>query len=524
MKTSVLASAIEPSEVTQTSLAGHVISAVFLGLLWLQVIHHLQNEWSFNPQYGYGWIVPLLVLFLLWKRWPNRPVATISGGRTVAAAFITLCVVLLFPVRFVAEANPDWRLLSWILALSAVVISFCYLFLAGGSSWARYFTFPLVFFLVAVPWPTFVEQAIVQNLMRTVATINVMGLNLAGIPALQHGNVIEIRSGLIGVEEACSGVRSLQATLMISLFLGEFYMLTIARRVTLIALGVVLAFVCNLVRSGILVWVAATQGLNRVSAWHDPAGLSIFAICLIGLWLISLRMKRTDDEAKSVAPDRKSDAAGYPAPALMLTLLGLLAAGELMTQIWYRAHQAPLENSAWKVQVPTGQESEPIPIAPEALALLQSDESAGRRWADSGGHQWLMYSFRWYPGRTAALFIKTHRPDICLPASGLSMVRKTAIQLRNVNGVNIPVRSYRFDANGVPLHVLYCYWDARSSFESSEAANEEDWTISGRVRAALQGRREAGAQMLELVVWGYENDAEAEAALTEQLGKIVARG
>jgi hypothetical protein len=119
------------------------------------------------------------------------------------------------------------------------------------------------------------------------------------------------------------------------------------------------------------------------------------------------------------------------------------------------------------------------------------------------------------------LFVKTHRPDICLPASGITLVSDNGIGLVKVNGVNLPVRSYRFDDHSAPLHVFYCYWDARSSYETTKAAEEEDWTPRGRVRAALRGRRELGAQMLEVVVWGYEGDFEAKAALQQQLTRTV---
>jgi hypothetical protein len=132
-----------------------------------------------------------------------------------------------------------------------------------------------------------------------------------------------------------------------------------------------------------------------------------------------------------------------------------------------------------------------------------------------------MYFFRWLPGRTAALFVKIHRPDICLPASGLTMVADNGIHFVNVNGINLPIRSYRFDDHGAPLHVFYCYFDARSSYESETAANAEDWTARGRVRAALRGQRELGAQMLEVVVGGYEDDGKANLALQHQLEQIV---
>lgn len=103
------------------------------------------------------------------------------------------------------------------------------------------------------------------------------------------------------------------------------------------------------------------------------------------------------------------------------------------------------------------------------------------------------------------------------------MERDNGIQLLAVNGVNLPIRSYRFDDHGAPLHVFYCYWDARSSYKNVAATEEEDWTARGRLHAALRGFREVGAQMLELVVWGYEDDEAADAALQRELGQIVAR-
>jgi hypothetical protein len=93
-----------------------------------------------------------------------------------------------------------------------------------------------------------------------------------------------------------------------------------------------------------------------------------------------------------------------------------------------------------------------------------------------------------------------------------------------VNGISLPVRSYRFDDRGVPLHVFYCYWDARSSYETVAAAESEDWSASGRVRAALQGRREIGAQMLEIVVWGYQDDNEASEAIARELSRVIRVG
>src|SRR4051812_7672033 len=167
-----------------------------LVLIWGEVVRHLGSEWSYNPQYSYGWSVPFLVVYILWRRWPSRPAPepVSDGVRRASALFLVAATFLLLALRFLAEANPDWRFLSWTFALTAAAMTLVTFYFCGGKAWARYFAFPILFFLVAVPWPTGLEQAITQNLMRAVTAINVFGLNVAGIPALQRGNVIEVAS------------------------------------------------------------------------------------------------------------------------------------------------------------------------------------------------------------------------------------------------------------------------------------------------------------------------------------------
>ena len=470
---------------------------------------------------GYGWTVPFIALYLFWRRWSNRPPAT-PNHQAWPIALIVFCAFLFFPVRFLAEANPDWRLLSWSFALLAATISICWIFIAGGKPWARHFAFPVLFFLVAVPWPALFELVVVQNLMRAVAAINVSILNLVGVPALQHGNVIEVGSGLMGVEEACSGVRSLQATLMISLFLGELYYFTVGRRVLLVVAGALLAFICNVVRTALLVWIGAKHGLHAIESWHDPAGLTILLVCLFGLWGLSLLI-RSRSSAPIHSPPQDAHARSMLPWSVPIALTLWLILAEAGVQMWYDLHQSTSARERWAVTWPASEPNyKSVAVAPEAQNLLHYNEGGGASWQAADGHNWMMYFFRWLPGRTAARFVKVHRPDVCLPASGMILERDAGLKLIAINGVHLPVRSYRFDNAGIPLHVFYCYWDARSSYESVAAAEQEDWTMTGRVRAALRGQREMGAQMLEVVVWGYENDAEANRALERELNRIVA--
>ena len=513
----------EPVSVTSSKRAGWLIVLPVFAFLWFELIHQLKAEWWLNPQYNYGLIVPFLGLYLFWKRWRNRPTAIPPTAVVSPTVFIFVAAALFLPIRFLAEANPDWRLLSWGLALMVVTISLLFLYLVGGRAWLRHFAFPILFFLVAVPWPVRIEQIVIQDLMRIVTAINVTFLQLAAVPALQHGNVIEVGTGFIGIEEACSGVRSIQATLMVSLFLGELYSFSALCRLLLIVIGAALAFICNVARTAILVWAGTTKGTKSIEAWHDPAGLTILMVCLFGLWIASLIMIR-----RGSAPVTMSAIENRSAVRFNWGLLGALAIWLLLVEIgvqsWYRSHQTMIK-SRWAVRWPeTESNYKKVPIAPAAETLLRYNDGGGATWNGSDGRQWMMYFFRWLPGRTAARFVKVHRPDICLPASGRTMERDNGLRMLAVNGVNLPVRSYRFDDRGVPLHVFYCYWDARSSYETAATAESEDWSFRGRVRTALEGRREIGAQMLEIVVWGYQDDNEASEALARELSQVIRSG
>jgi exosortase len=493
--------------------------------LWLEIVNQLQSEWSLNPQYSYGWTVPFLAAGIFLHRWLRRPPPTAPRSRGLTIALGSIAAAILFPARLVAVANPDWRLLSWTMALAAVVVSLCAVHFAGGRAWLKHFAFPILFFLVAVPWPTQLEQQIVQSLMRADSAITIQLLNLAGTLAVQHGNVIELSTGPVGIDDACTGVRSLQATFMIALFLGEFYRMKWSRRFLLVVAGAVLAFLCNIGRTFLLCEIAASSGIEAIHRWHDPAGYTILLICLFALWAISLWLKpATDSNSRPIA----SAAPGAtPSAASVVWLSSALILWILLTEVSVAAFYQPVRNQttsspAWIVTWPSEERDyrrEAVPAA--AQELLRYNEGGSATWLATDGQPWLLYSFRWLPGRTAALFVKNHRPDICLPASGLTMTDESGVHLLALNGVQLPIRFYRFEENGRPLHVAYSYWDGRSSYATNAAAAEEDWTVRGRLRAAWEGKREVGARMLELAVWGYEDDAAAREALKAELRKLI---
>jgi hypothetical protein len=242
---------------------------------------------------------------------------------------------------------------------------------------------------------------------------------------------------------------------------------------------------------------------------------------LLGLWGLSWILRRKDEATPGAAPISRT----FRIPRFVLvSLLALTVIAEAGTQIWYLVHEAQTTQLApWTIAWPTQAANwKQVPIEESAQGLLRYNEGGGGDWVGPDGHTWSMYFFKWLPGRTAGLFIKNHRPDICLPASGMKLRGNAGNKLLTVNGVPLPIRSYVFENGGRLLHVFYCYWDGTPP--EPGMLDHENWTAAGRLEAVKRGKRDVGTQMLEIVGWGYETEAKAEEAALEQLRQIIKPG
>jgi exosortase len=501
-----------------------LLNLLMLALCWGFVFNALRVDWSTNPQYSYGWFVPFLALGLFFFRWKSRPEpAKISSKASrFVLALLGCSLAALLPIRLIEEANPEWRLIQWTHAFQMALLTLCTLIYAGGWPWVRHFAFTIGFMLVAVPWPVPLEQLFVQNLMRIVAAITVEVVGILGIPAVQQGNIIQISSGLVGVDEACSGVRSLQTALFVCLFLGELYRFAIARRILLLLLGFSTALLCNVGRTFFLVYSASRHGLNRLEAVHDSAGNVVLVVTLVTIFIMAQALGRRE---KPGILARTS-----PNPATMPRLLptGLivgaftwLVLAETATQAWYRSHESDVvQNARWSVTWPNSQNSpQPIPISSGVEAMLRFNDAQAEAWHDSAGNQWEAFFFRWAPGRNSAQLASAHTPDICLRGIGYQLKDDLGVQIIPVQGVVLRFHQYVFTHGVVQLHVFYCRWEDHPASQSKEW--QEDGTKLSRIRAVLAGRRHLGQQVLEMAINGPISPEDAHNLLIREIGQMV---
>ena len=181
------------------------------------------------------------------------------------------------------------------LSLGIALFLSANLLYAGGRRTFRHFVFPLVFFFLAVPIPKIVWNPIVFSLQSMITWLNVETLNLMGIPAMKVGHVIQLPRCTVGVDEACSGIRSLQSSLMAALFVGDLMLRRPGSRVVFLVAGLVLAVIGNFLRSLYLSLTANRLGPEGLKAVHDTAGWSVLIFTAAGVVALAWWFTRKED-------------------------------------------------------------------------------------------------------------------------------------------------------------------------------------------------------------------------------------
>jgi exosortase len=151
------------------------------------------------------------------------------------------------------------------------------------------FLFPVLVWLVSAPMVSAIESQLNLALLRRVVTVVAFVFDTLGLPIEQQGNVLALppvngRPNNVGVEDACSGIRSLTACLFAGSFLAAVFVRRLWKKITLVVAAMLLAFLTNLGRSLFLTAWAYRYGHEAIEGTvHDVAGYAVLGLTVAGL-------------------------------------------------------------------------------------------------------------------------------------------------------------------------------------------------------------------------------------------------
>lgn len=463
MSVSPPSSGVLPSPAPLTWVAA---TALGLGLAGM-ILQPVARAWQEATDMGHGWAAPLLILWLWWERRDERPEApAIRPPGLMAWCCLGAILVCLLPLRLILVVNPLWPVALALHTLLGLSLLIGIAYLLGGGPWVRWLAPPLIVLAGALPWPTWVDYNLIMPLREGLTLIVAETCNATGRPALAMGTTIRLAGGTVGIDEACGGIRSLQAAVMATLFAGEWLRLSWYRRGLLLLGGIAAAILGNLARVLFLSWCAA-QNEALLDRWHDTAGWVALGLTLGLIGGLARLMRRYAPIVPSSPPPPRS----LVVPRGFWRWSGAGLAGlvliELGTRGWFALPppEAPTPTGdQWTVQFPTeAPQYRREPLAERAREMLRPDHYLAATWLGPTREQRAAYYIEWHGGEMARHAPFEHNPAICLPYSGYTYLGRGEDMVVPWAGGELAFITALFELGGARMTVAYILWDPVSN-------------------------------------------------------------
>jgi len=453
--------------------------------------------WRQNPDLSHGFFMPVIFAVLVFegRAGPPRFLRWSAGPRFGFAAALVAGLLALFVAGLYA-ASVDWSHALVNLMLAVALALFLGAALLAFSrrevrlvpfNWTLLVACALWVMTAPIPPGTYLRLTLALQLFVSEGVLRT--LHLLGIAAVRHGNIIDLANASVGVEEACSGIRSLISCVFAGLFFSATLVTRPWARVVIIALSAPIALAMNFLRS-LLLTLLANNHVDIAGTWHDVTGFAVLGTTAVILGAIALLFERARSApvpAATAAAPAASSAAIAPAAALAadhppaaspppapppaaarrthLWLAGALATAGLLAAFFvFNTRRAPTTSPppdlfALLPESPAGWQVRSTNLY-EFRGSLQTDHLAQRHYLrrDSDGDttEVVIYLAYWSPGQVPVSLVAAHTPDACWPGSGWVALPTAEPRIRLPHVRPLPEAEQRlFQAGTRPQHVWF---------------------------------------------------------------------
>ena len=489
--------------------------------------HQLMIKWWEREDYNYCYLIPFVVLYLLWekrealKRTPAQP--------TWAGFFPLVFGLMLFWLGELGGEYYTMYLSSWF-----VLLGLCWMHL--GWKKLKVILFPVGFILTMFPPPNFIYFNLSLQLKLISSKLGVWTLQALGKSAYREGNVIDLGFTQLQVVDACNGLRYLFPLIVLAILVAHSYRSAWWKRLIVVLSAIPISIFVNGLRIASVGLLYPIWGPQVAQGFfHDFSGWAIFmfsfGVLLAEMWALnviipgnktgkanSVHQPRVSDEKRheNAAADRGAGRRSLLQSSRFLTAVILLAltAGISLTVNFREAipisrpfAQFPLQIGNWKGQLQTMEQ--------KIINGLNFSEYIMADYLNNSGRSVNFYTAYYESQRKGE---SIHSPSSCLPGGGWVFHESGVL--------NVPLHGHRkshvrvnraFIQKGDLRQLAYFWFPMRGRV----ATNMWELKIYNFWDALTRQRTDGALVRLITPVYNDESVESAEVRLQAFMGDVV---
>ena len=250
-----------------------VITAVVLVFCYAPVLRGMFDQWLHDEDMGHGFVVPLFILWIVWKE-RHRWQALTTHPSWWGFALLALAACMHFGSAL--GAGLFVGSVAFVLSVAGAVLCL------AGFAFLRTWIFPFLLTFFMLPKLAIVYNQVTLPLQLLATRLAEVMLLAGGAAVTREGNIIDVGGHRIAVVEACSGIRYLLSLGFVAVVFAYLSDAKPWMRVALLAAAVPVAILANAMR----VAVSASVPVLDLGALHALAGWLFFVLCLAILAIV----------------------------------------------------------------------------------------------------------------------------------------------------------------------------------------------------------------------------------------------
>ena len=250
-----------------------------------------------EPDYSHGFIVPFVSVYATLQIWKETTMSRVKPS-WLGIPFLFLGItIVLFGYWYYIALFPAGLGYGFVLASGLLVCVTGLYVIMGGISMIRTCFFPIIYLIFAIPFPKSITLPFTLWLRSHVSGISENLIRGIGITVFRDGNVLYLANASLGVEDACSGIRSFWILMAGAAALAFMLRIKPVKAILLCSLALPISLIMNVLRIIATAFAVSRFGAEYGSGWrHDMFGWMTFIMGLAILISLSIFLSEKQNE------------------------------------------------------------------------------------------------------------------------------------------------------------------------------------------------------------------------------------